>query len=572
MDVESEPRLHNSVEEFRHEVSALDWCEITDVSCQNGKVLISLRLDTSEFTGGPDGLPVKSRERINITVGPEFPWVPPTASVKHWDWAGFPHVLLGRQLCLYLDPSTQWDPNNPVNNYLCRLAEWFTDAIAGDFDPGTALFHPVGGVPHRTPGAPTIVVTEPLPLDQEGFRFQRIQVRDRTPHCIEVVSWRRKPALEDTRIALLVILPEMLPIGAGTRLSDLACIVTLQQSSGARKRLTKRLRELADDLGNDDPLQLVIAVPNPANQGQRGYHLIAAHIGNEHVSQSLSAATSRRPTQPPSRREPELLWLYVDDSREALSVRRDRSQPIQQYRGLKVELWGCGALGSWIAEFLARAGTSQITIRDYGHVTQGLLVRQNYTHADVGRHKVDAVADRIRAINSSINVRPVRHICQLAANEELDCDIIIDVTVSTSVATAIEDAQGNGNIQVPVVQLAADSESASLGIVTVCHPSSDSTTNDIDVALQERVENDPALAAFRGLWNPDEPAPITPALGCSVPTFRGSGADLAAIASEGLNLAARLLSRRVSGGYLFSTPSSPHSVPTRTAVALAPDP
>lgn len=572
MDAESESILRNAVGEFRDEVSALDWCDIAEVSWQDGSALISLRLDTAEFAGGPDGLPVKNRERISITIGPGFPWVPPTASVAHWDWAGFPHVLLGRHLCLYLDPTTQWDPNNPVNNYLCRLGEWFTDAIAGNFDPGTALFHPVGGVPHRTPGAPTIVVTEPLPLGQEGFRFQRIQVRDRTPHCIEVASWGRKPKLEDTRIALLVVLPEMLPIGAGARLSDLGCIVTMQQSSGARKRLTKRLRELAADLGKDDPLQLMIAVPNPANQGQQAYHLIAAHIGNKYVSESLSAAISRKPTQPPSRDEPELLWLYVDDCRDALSTRRDESQPMGHYRGLKVELWGCGALGSWIAEFLARAGASQITIRDNSYVTQGLLVRQNYTHADIGRYKVDAVADRIRAINGSITVRSVPQICQPATNEELDCDLIIDATVSTSVATAIEDAQRMGNVQIPVVQLATDSESASLGIVTVCHPSSDATTNDVDVALQERAESDPALAPFRGLWNPDEPAPIVPALGCSVPTFRGSGADLATIASEGLNLAGRLLSRRISGGYLFSTSSSPYSVPSKTAVALAPDP
>ena len=568
MNTAPDPGLQDAVEELRQEVSGLNWCEVTDVSWVEGNALVNLRLDTSLFTRGPDGLPIKNRERIRISLGPQFPWFPPTASVDHWRWAGFPHVLHGRGLCLYLDPSTQWDPNHPVSNFLNRLAEWFTDAIAGNFDPGTALFHPIGGVPHRTPGAPTIVVTQPLPLGQEGFRFQRIQVRDRTPRCIDVVSWTRRPRQDDARIALLVVMPEMLPIGAGSRLSDLAFIIAVQQSSGARRRLTKRLRELIDDLGKDDPLQIVLAVPNPANQGQEGYHLIAAHIENRHVNEALSAAASRKTTEPHSPQEPELVWLYVDDNREALTVRRDSNQPMQQYRDLRVELWGCGALGSWIAEFLARAGIAQITIRDYGHVTQGLLVRQNFREEDVGRPKVNAVADRVRAIDNSIDVRPVAEICQRAIDEELDCDIIIDATVSTSVATAIEHAQGNGSIKVPLVQLATDNESASLGILTVWHPMTDATTNDVDEALQARADNDPELSAFRRLWDSDEPAPITPALGCSVPTFRGSGADLAAIASEGLNLAANLISRRISGGYLFATASSPYPVPPKTGVAL----
>lgn len=44
-----------------------------------------------------------------------------------------------------------------------RLWQWLADAAAGRFDPDTALYHPVGGILHHTPGAPTVVVREPVP-------------------------------------------------------------------------------------------------------------------------------------------------------------------------------------------------------------------------------------------------------------------------------------------------------------------------------------------------------------------------------------------------------------------------
>ena len=561
-------QLQEAVNEFSGAIDDVAWFKIRDVSCAEGTAHIDLELDTKPFVKGASGLPVQQRERIDIAIGPEFPWIPPQASVKHWRWCGFTHVLYGRHLCLYLDVSTEWDPSQPVENYINRLSEWFSDAIGGKFDPSAALFHPVGGVPHRTPGAPTIVVNIPLRLDQEGIRFQRMQLRDRSPNCIDVVSWNRKPKLANRRAALLVVLPEMLPIGAGSRLSDLADIVVLQQSNGARKRLLKKLSDMAKGLGTKEPLQIIIAVPHPTNTGQGRFHLIACHIESENIQECLTAVLGRKPdkSHPPS--EPELVWLYVDDLRDGISVRRDADQPLQQYRGLNVQLWGCGALGSWIGELLARAGIAQITLRDPGYVTQGLVIRQNYREMDVGKTKVEALADRIRSIDNAIEVHAVAGICQPSIRNDLDGDLIIDATVSTSVATAIEWAQSDGRIRVPVVQVSTDSESASLGIVTVCHPAAGTTTNDIDEALHQRVQNEPVLSPFRQLWNPDEPPPIIPVLGCSVPTFRGSGADLVTIASESLNLAANLLSRRISGGHLFSRTSGNYSTLPLTSVTI----
>ena len=96
------------------------------------------------------------------------------------------------------------------------------------------------------------------------------------------------------------------------------------------------------------------------------FHLIAGHIDGGDIQESLTAATQRGLSDSPSPEEPEMSWLYVDDQRPGISVRRDTDQPSQHLRGRSVELWGCGALGSWMAELLVRAGVSQITLRDVG--------------------------------------------------------------------------------------------------------------------------------------------------------------------------------------------------------------
>ena len=123
----------------------------------------------------------------------------------------------------------------------------------------------------------------------------------------------------------------------------------------------------------------------------------------------------------------------------------------------------------------------------------------------------------------------------------------------------------DGSLHAPLVQIATDNETASLGILTICQPQSGYTTNDIDYAARERAESESGLAPFLAFWNL-QPPPLTPTLGCSVPTFRGSVADLSAIASVGLNLAAHALGRTLSGGYLFASPHSPHDVPPVVAV------
>lgn len=63
----------------------------------------------------------------------------------------------------------------------------------------------------------------------------------------------------------------------------------------------------------------------------------------------------------------------------------------------RVLLAGCG-LGSPIAEALLRTGFTRLLLVDHDTIAPHNLNRQNFTAADIGRRKVEALADRLRAI------------------------------------------------------------------------------------------------------------------------------------------------------------------------------
>lgn len=65
----------------------------------------------------------------------------------------------------------------------------------------------------------------------------------------------------------------------------------------------------------------------------------------------------------------------------------------------RIHLIGCGSVGSTLAELLARAGFTKITLYDFDTVEAHNLANQMFVQTDVHRPKVEAVSDRILAIN-----------------------------------------------------------------------------------------------------------------------------------------------------------------------------
>lgn len=66
---------------------------------------------------------------------------------------------------------------------------------------------------------------------------------------------------------------------------------------------------------------------------------------------------------------------------------------------------GCGALGSLCSMYLAASGVGNITIADFDTIDISNLQRQLFfSEADLGNHKSTVLAERMRALNSEIDI------------------------------------------------------------------------------------------------------------------------------------------------------------------------
>jgi hypothetical protein len=84
----------------------------------------------------------------------------------------------------------------------------------------------------------------------------------------------------------------------------------------------------------------------------------------------------------------------------------------------------------------------------------------------------------------------------------------------------------------------------------------------IDSRAGKKVLADPTLELYQPLWQePLDGDELTPTRGCSVPTFHGSAADLAAVAACLLNLLAFHLTVPASGTHLIALPHAAGSGP-----------
>ncbi len=79
-------------------------------------------------------------------------------------------------------------------------------------------------------------------------------------------------------------------------------------------------------------------------------------------------------------------------------------------RGSTVAIAGAGGLGSTVAMSLARAGVGRLIVADFDRIEASNLNRQQYTVRQIGRRKVDALRENLRAAAPfcEVSVRAVR--------------------------------------------------------------------------------------------------------------------------------------------------------------------
>lgn len=526
---------------------------------------VPIQLKTSDVKQHPNGLPLRDYEDLVLWIGPSR-FVPPFVEVEHNRFVGSPHVLHGRQLCIYLDPSREWNPRRGVSSAVDRLYDWLADAAANRFDPvdNRSLFHAVGGAPYSSDGLPTVVVRD----DPRALRAQSGYLTRRGDHRLDLHFVRT--SADQIQVPVFG-LSTPLPLGIGhtfvevlARLDDpladrwLGIVPKIPPQSPG---FLTALAASAVRVPEGSPQMFVLTVSHPTDGPP---HLLAGSIPPASANQLRSHVRNRRSYLINIRVEANDLetpveWYPVSDERASVTTRRDTARPVNAFIGKIVHIWGCGGLGSWIAEFVARAGARRLVLCDPALITGGLLARQNFTELDIGNGKADALRNRILAIRDDIEVLSYSGPIPNDSATILTADVIIDATISHGIGQLLDDLA-------PVAarplfaQVATDVKTGTLGILTVSAPGQPVGANEIDRQVGEIVKADGALEPFHTFWTDvsaeDE---LIPTRGCSVPTFHGSAADMAAVAASLASLLGNHLrsTEPVSGTHLIALPHSP---------------
>ena len=239
-------------------------------------------------------------------------------------------------------------------------------------------------------------------------------------------------------------------------------------------------------------------------------------------------------------------WCRVREMRPEVTRRRDHSSPMAWFCGRRVAIWGCGAVGTHIAESVVRAGAAHIQLVDKGWVNPGILVRQGFEDADIGKSKVAALSDRLKRVDPDVTVEDLAAdlIHQIGGGTPIpDVDLVIDCTASPAVRMILEQQLHRIDLRPPIAALAID-RNAATGMATLSKSSHSGGTLDVVRRLKlEACRNSRLTQPLEGFW-PESLVEerFQPEPGCSEPTFVGSNADLASLSARMLNAIARTLS------------------------------
>ena len=291
------------------------------------------------------------------------------------------------------------------------------------------------------------------------------------------------------------------------------------------------------------PLIVLIGTLNRRVDGFRFHHLVGWELpttladrfralvatdSEAEIKQTLDTVNDWAANEP-------LAWTHLYEARSSVTRRRDRRTLMTALSGKTIEIWGCGALGGWLADFVARAEPATIRLRDMSTVGPGLVVRQPYDEADITSHKATVLRDRLRRIHEGkveIDgiVSDVTRIDTIAT-DLASADLIIDATANRSAAAAIDHYAAADPEHPPIVSIATDAGCELTAMFTAPTGSAGPgyTGRAALRELKRASRNRRLIDAFWGTPGIDDL--VQPEPGCSAPTFHGSAADAASAAS-----------------------------------------
>jgi len=197
--------------------------------------------------------------------------------------------------------------------------------------------------------------------------------------------------------------------------------------------------------------------------------------------------------------------MTIDDQRFGGIARLYGREGLERLQAAHVAVVGIGGVGSWAAEALARSGVGEISLFDLDDVCITNTNRQLHAlDGNVGRPKVEVMAERIRAINPACRVHAVADFVTRDTMAEYitpQLDFVIDCIDSVQAKAA----------------LIAWCKRRKIGIVTTGGAGGQIDPTQIQIADLNKTFNDPLAAKVRSLLRRDYGFSRTPGRHYSVP-------------------------------------------------------
>jgi integrative and conjugative element protein (TIGR02256 family) len=522
-----------------------------------GRLRLDLSLDTSPLARAQGGLPLRARERFIVLVPTAFPFTSPGVWTRHRRFAGFAHVQWSRYLCLYLAPDIEWVPDDGMFGFIERLWKWLAQGALDQLDPVGGPLHPPATYATRNSVRVVARVDTP-PLTAPAWTGLGLLQID-SDRRVDIIGWADSFPKDPVGTAAAVfLLSESMPWEFPQRMGDLLRL--LSDRGISRDLLLRVLLGAAWQIKEGEPLYVLIGTPmRGIRGGELRQHLTAWRLdptfasGVRLMAQKYSSDEGHRKIGEEVEDilmdwadKAEVSWCEVLEDRPEIVTRRDHTSPLQVVRGKTVAVWGCGALGGQVAIHLARAGAARIILRDNAVVTPGILIRQPYSDADIGRSKAEVLADLLRSIRASDSEFDAIPIVSNILTTALDDDwtdgasIVFDCTASRSVRIKLEKVRKDTPLLRADAVSMIISREATTGLVVLAGAGHTGGPADvyrrakIDIcrhaSLRHVADAFYLPTAVEDLFQPEP--------GCSSPTFVGSSADAAALSAMLLNLAA----------------------------------
>lgn len=557
---------------------------------QVGGVLnVRVYLSSASLMSSEQGAVLEDWEPIDIAIPEIFPYRPPIASTGRGDFPEIPHQAWGSGFCVRVEDSN-WDPRAGMSGFLRSVINTYQHialgtleghlqswrpiisflgqgcvviradlAPAGRIEPQTALRWAVG-VPV---GEDRIDITGWLDAHDDGRtaadladvlagELARIKAVVPDAFLVPAVVVTKPIALEycDIWFQLLARLQDQ-GVDRERVLGHLARAAAINQiPDGGQERAVVLFRVAADTAPGGG------AAPGAADQDARfaitrltqdgarilaGFYAAVDEAGS--LDQLLEGDADAVEQLLTSVVEVAALWVQVYDGRPESIRSRTGGRPTGKLAGTTILLLGCGGLGAPIAEHCVRSGAARLHIVDSGTVSPGILSRQPYEDAEIGKLKAEVLAARlsriypgneITASDDEITVSDIFSAPALAQYH-----LIIDATANRAVATKIERSLRDEHAPWPTLVTVAINEQATHGVAAVTPRGAVGAGIDLLRRLGLSTCMSTALDDVDAAFFPPYAGRLNfrPDTSCSDTTFIGSPTDMGALAAQLLDSA-----------------------------------